>query len=72
MVMIGIIKWWDNIVKVGFIMKNKIKSNLGYILEEKGLRSKWVAEKIGATPSQLSNWCKNDENGYAKSTPSII
>lgn len=59
-------------MKVGLILKNKVKSNLGYILEENGLRLKWVAEKIGATPSQLSNWCKNDSDGCAKSTPSVL
>lgn len=50
----------------------KVKSNLGLILESKGLRLKWVANQIGATQSQLTNWCKNDENGYAKSTPSVL
>lgn len=50
----------------------KVKSNLGSILESKGLRLKWVANQIGATQSQLTNWCKNDENGYAKSTPNIL
>lgn len=50
----------------------KIKSNLGKIIENKGFRMKWVANQIGATPSQLSNWCKNDEDGYAKSTPSVL
>jgi hypothetical protein len=60
-------------MEVGEILKTKVKSNLGEILESKGLRLKWVAEQIGATPSQLTNWCKNDEvTGYAKSTPSVI
>lgn len=49
----------------------KIKSNLGKILEERGLKLKWVSEQIGATQSQLTNWCKN-ENGFAKSTPNIF
>lgn len=58
-------------MKVGSILKNKVKSNLGHIIEQKGLKMSWVAEKIGATPSQLTNWCKN-KNGFAKSTPSVI
>ncbi len=53
-------------------MKTKVRSNLGKIIEEKGLKLKWVADKIGATQSQLTNWCKNDENGYARSTPSVV
>lgn len=62
----------NNIMKVGIILKNKVKSNLGKILDERGLRLKWVADKIGATQSQMTNWCKNDKNGHAKSTPSVI
>ena len=54
-------------------MKTKVRSNLGKIIEEKGLKLKWVSDKIGATQSQLTNWCKNDENtGYARSTPSVV
>lgn len=52
-------------------MKSKVKSNLGEIIESKGLKLKWVADQVGATQSQLTNWCKN-ENGYAKSTPSVV
>jgi putative transcriptional regulator len=58
-------------MEVGSILKAKVKSNLGDIIENKGLKLKWVAEKIGATQSQLTNWCKN-EKGYANSTPSVI
>jgi transcriptional regulator with XRE-family HTH domain len=56
---------------VGQILKAKVKSNLGEIIESKGLKMKWIADKIDATQSQLTNWCKN-ENGYAKSTPGVI
>lgn len=52
-------------------MKVKVKSNLGEILESRGLRLKWVAEQIEATQAQLTNWCKN-ENGSAKSTPNVV
>lgn len=58
-------------MEVGLILKTKVKSHLGEVLETKGLRLKWVAEQIGATQAQLTNWCKN-ENGYAKSTPSVV
>jgi hypothetical protein len=59
-------------MEVGVILKGKVKSNLGTILEERGLRFKWVADKIEATQPQLTNWCKNDENGYARSTPGTL
>jgi transcriptional regulator with XRE-family HTH domain len=59
-------------MEVGEVLKTRVKSKLGEILEKKGLRLKWVAEQIGATQSQLTNWCKNDEEGYARSTPSVI
>jgi transcriptional regulator with XRE-family HTH domain len=58
-------------MEVGLILKSKVKSNLGEILENRGLRLKWVAEQIGATQAQLTNWCKN-EDGYARSTPSVL
>lgn len=58
-------------MEVGLILKVKVKSHLGEILENKGLRLKWVAEQIGATQAQLTNWCKN-EDGYARSTPSVL
>lgn len=53
-------------------MKAKVSSKLGDIIESKGLKLKWVADQIGCTQSQLTNWCKNDEEGYAKSTPSVL
>lgn len=53
-------------------MKLKVKSNLGEIIDGKGLKFKWVASQIESTQSQLTNWCKNDEQGFAKSTPSVI
>lgn len=52
-------------------MKNSVKSNLGEVIQRKGLMKKWVAEQIGATPAQLHNWCLN-ENGSAKSTPHVV
>jgi hypothetical protein len=58
-------------MKVGEVLKAKVKSNLGEIIDNKGLKLKWVADNIGATQAQLTNWCKN-ENGYAKSTPSVL
>lgn len=58
-------------MEVGLILKVKVKSHLGEILENKGLRLKWVAEQIGATQAQLTNWCKN-EDGSARSTPSVL
>lgn len=57
-------------MKVGEKLKAKVKSNLGEIIEVKGLKLKWIADQIGATQAQLTNWCKN-ENGYAKSTPNV-
>ena len=56
---------------VDLILKGKVKSNLGTILDERGLRYNWVAKQIDATPSQVTNWCKN-EDGIAKSTPSVL
>lgn len=50
----------------------KVKSNLGKIIDGKGLKFKWVANQIGATQPQLTNWCKNDEYGNARSTPSVL
>ncbi len=49
----------------------KIKTNLGEIIESKGLRYNWVAEKIGCTKSQITNWSSNDAHGHAKSTPNV-
>lgn len=52
-------------------LKSKVKSNLDAILRDRGLRYNWVAEKIGATQAQITNWCKN-RDGYARSTPSVV
>lgn len=52
-------------------MKAKIRSNLGTVLDSKGLKNKWVAEKIEATESQIANWSKNQKDGQVKSTPHV-
>lgn len=59
-------------MEVRVILKAKVKSKLGEVLKNKGLRSEWVAKEIGATRSQLTNWSKNDAEGFAKSTPSVL
>lgn len=58
-------------MKVGEKLKTKIHSNLGDILNSRGLKNKWVAEQIGATESQVANWSTN-KNGQAKSTPHVV
>jgi putative transcriptional regulator len=34
----------------------KISSNIGQIIEKKGYKKRFVAEKMGITQTQLSNW----------------
>jgi putative transcriptional regulator len=36
----------------------KMKSRIGKIIESKGFKKKYVAEKLGITQNQLSNWIK--------------
>nr|WP_157888580.1 helix-turn-helix transcriptional regulator [Cytobacillus oceanisediminis] len=33
-----------------------MECKIGYWIEERGLMKKYVAKKIGITPTQLSNW----------------
>lgn len=58
-------------MEVGEMLRKKVISKLGEIIDSKGLRRDWVAEQIGATPAQVTNWCKN-EDGIAKSTPNVF
>lgn len=58
-------------MEVGVILKKKVVSKLGEIIDSKGLRRDWVAKEIEATPAQVTNWCKN-EDGIAKSTPNVF
>lgn len=58
-------------MEVGVILKKKVVSKLGEVIESKGLRRDWVAKQIEATPAQVTNWCKN-EDGIAKSTPNVF
>lgn len=58
-------------MEVGEILKKKVVSKLGEVIDSKGLRRDWVARQIEATPAQITNWCTN-ENGFAKSTPSVL
>lgn len=33
-----------------------MKSKIGYWIEEKGYRKKYIAKKLEVTPNQISNW----------------
>lgn len=52
-------------------VKFKVRSKIDEYLQSRGTTKAWLAKRIGATPAQLNNWCKNDENGYALSQPSV-
>jgi DNA-binding XRE family transcriptional regulator len=52
-------------------MKVKVRSKLHSYLETRGTSKAWLGEQIGATRSQVQNWSKNDDNGYAIIQPSI-
>ncbi|WP_156036651.1 XRE family transcriptional regulator [Halobacillus karajensis] len=51
-------------------MSKKVKSNLGEIIESKGIMKSWIAKQTGATKSQVTRWC-NNKDGAAESTPSV-
>jgi hypothetical protein len=51
-------------------MKVSVKSNLGAIIDSQGRKKPWVAKQVGATHSQVVNWCRN-VNGQAHSTPNV-
>lgn len=51
-------------------MKKRVKSNLGDILESRGIMKKWIADNTGATQAQVNRWC-NNKDGAAESTPSV-
>ncbi|WP_337970035.1 helix-turn-helix transcriptional regulator [Virgibacillus salexigens] len=36
-----------------------LKSKIGEVIESKGLKHKWVAEKVGVYPTVLSRWINN-------------
>ncbi|WP_368657611.1 helix-turn-helix domain-containing protein [Metabacillus halosaccharovorans] len=36
-----------------------MKSNIGKLIDEKGYKKKYIAEKMEVTPTQLSNWINN-------------
>lgn len=58
--------------KLGSKLKIKVVTKLGDYLDSRGIKQSWLAEKVEADKTQVSNWCKNDEKtGYAKSTPSV-
>jgi putative transcriptional regulator len=33
-----------------------MKSKIGQVIEDRGLMKKYVAKKLGVSPSQISNW----------------
>jgi DNA-binding Xre family transcriptional regulator len=53
------------------MMKIKVRSKLDSYLKDKGIKKTWLCEQIQCEKSQLSKWCKNDENGIASITPSV-
>lgn len=52
--------------------EHNVRSKIGAAIDERGYVRKWVAEKIGTTPSMLSQWCQNNEKDRAKSTPHVL
>lgn len=58
-------------VEVKAIMKVKVHSKIDEYLSSRGTTKAWLARQIKARPPQLNDWCKNDENGYAISQPSV-
>lgn len=36
-----------------------MKSNIGYWIEKRGYKKKWVAEQIGVSQNVLSRWINN-------------
>lgn len=36
-----------------------MKSNIGKLIEERGYKKKYIAEKMGVSQTQLSNWVNN-------------
>lgn len=36
-----------------------MKCKIGPIIESKGFKKKYIAEKVGVSPNQLSNWITN-------------
>lgn len=58
-------------------MKVRVKSKLEKFLENKEreenirIPKSWLARKVGADPSQLHRWSRNDEDGFALSVPNV-
>lgn len=57
-------------MKLGGNMKIKVHSKLGNYLDKRGIKRSWLAEQLGATKTQVTNWCKNVDE-LAFSTPSV-
>jgi|HigsolmetaAR201D_1030396.scaffolds.fasta_scaffold09573_8 putative transcriptional regulator len=36
-----------------------MKSRIGELIDARGFKRKYIAEKLGVTQKQLSNWCTN-------------
>ncbi|MGJ9381548.1 helix-turn-helix transcriptional regulator [Salipaludibacillus sp. CF4.18] len=51
-------------------MKAKSRSKINEYLESRGTTKAWLADRIGASRAQMSNWSKN-ENGVVVSQPSV-
>ena len=52
-------------------LKVKVRSKIDEYLESRGTAKSWLARKIKATPAQMNNWSKNDDNECAISQPSV-
>lgn len=38
---------------------DKMKSNIGKIIDDQGFKKKYIADKMEVSPTQLSNWINN-------------
>lgn len=57
----------------GWIDFMKLKSNLNAVIKQKGYQKQWLAEQVGVSKTQFTQWCTNDQKtGYIKSVPSVL
>lgn len=50
----------------------KIRSKLHEVIEQKGFQKKFIATKIGVTPTQIGNWNNDEVTKLIKAVPSVL